>query len=62
MKLIAGLCWFIFGISQFYFFGPNQTLAAPLMILFVAFGMFFVFSMFDDHRKLQKDKIWNFDD
>jgi len=61
-KLLGVLCWFVLGVSEFIFFGVNQFLAAPLMLLFIGFGLVFAVSMVDDYQKLAHEKIWDFKD
>lgn len=61
-KFVAGLCWFVMGLSQFYFFGVGHALAIPMMFLFMGFGMVYSFSIVSDFRQKKRDKVYGFMD
>ncbi len=61
LKIIAGLCWFVMALTQFFFLGGSALLAAPLSLLYVGFGLVFCFSMVTEFNETKRRKIWDFD-
>lgn len=60
LKLTATICWFVMALTQFFFFGGSNVLAAPMVMLFLAFGIIFAFSTVTDWNTEKKDRIWKF--
>lgn len=61
MKIIAGICWFMLSVTSLFFFGVGELLSIPLMLMFLAFGMIFSFSIVTDFKNKKRDQVWNFD-
>jgi hypothetical protein len=61
-KGIAGLCWFMMSLIQFFFFGSEALLAIPTTILFMGFGFIFTFLIVQDFGEQKKERIWRFQD
>ncbi len=62
LKVVAGLCWFVMSLTQFYFFGVDNVLAVPVMFLFLGFGMVYSFSIVSDFRQKKRDEVYGFMD
>jgi uncharacterized membrane protein len=61
LKVLAGLCWFVMALIQFYFMGTEALLALPLMFMYLGIGMVFSFSMLADYLTTKKERMWKFD-
>ena len=62
LKVIAGLSWFTLSLTQFFYFGGSQVIAAPLSLMFMGIGLFFCFSIVTDFRTAKEKRIWRFDE
>jgi hypothetical protein len=58
-KMIAGLCWFIMSLVQFILGGHQGVLTVPFSLLFMGFGLVFVFSTVTDYWKTEGEKKRN---
>ena len=62
LKIIASLSWFIMSLTQFFFFGGSFALAVPMMMFYMALGLFFSFSIVTDFRQKKRDEIYGWMD
>lgn len=62
LKVVAGLCWFVMALSQFYFFGVASALSIPVMFLFLGFGLIYCFSIVSDFKQAERDRVYGFMD
>lgn len=61
LKMLSMICWFIMGLTMFYFFGFT-FLTDIFALLFVIVGFFFPVSVIKDMLDVKKERAWSFKD